>query len=168
MAANGRFPPWNGLVIGLTAIVLTPEPIAPGDDAMLRQVLDVKAPADARRALRFVPHQPRPGGTRAWPSTPAPTASFRSRAAWPTCSASTCGDSFPDRDVDWSVRRLHGCSAGFHAETQRELRPKCCPAEARPSRVRIGSRVSLLCVSRSSASLVKRIFHCRTTLGGPA
>ena len=42
MAANGRFPPWKGLVIGLTAIVLTPEPIGPGDDAMLRQVLDVK------------------------------------------------------------------------------------------------------------------------------
>src|SRR4051812_21786060 len=39
MAANGRFPPWQGLVIGLTAIVVTPEPIAPADDAMLRQVL---------------------------------------------------------------------------------------------------------------------------------
>jgi hypothetical protein len=42
MAANGRFPPWRGWVIGLTAIVLTPEPIGPGDDAMLRQVLGVK------------------------------------------------------------------------------------------------------------------------------
>jgi hypothetical protein len=42
MAANGRFPPWKGLVIGLTALVLTPEPIGPGDDAMLREVLAVK------------------------------------------------------------------------------------------------------------------------------
>ena len=42
MAANGRFPPWHGLVIGLTALVLTPEPIGPGDDAMLREVLGVK------------------------------------------------------------------------------------------------------------------------------
>ncbi len=42
MAANGRFPPWRGLVIGLTALVLTPEPIGPGDDAVLREVLDVK------------------------------------------------------------------------------------------------------------------------------
>ena len=42
MAANGRFPPWRGLVIGLTAIVLTPEPIEPADDAMLREVLGVK------------------------------------------------------------------------------------------------------------------------------
>jgi hypothetical protein len=50
MAANGRFPPWKGLVIGLTAIVLTPEPIGPGDDAMLRQVLDVKL-----RRMRVVP-----------------------------------------------------------------------------------------------------------------
>jgi hypothetical protein len=42
MAANGRFPPWRGFVIGLTVLILTPEPIGPGDDAMLRQVLDVK------------------------------------------------------------------------------------------------------------------------------
>ncbi len=49
-AANGRFPPWQGLVIGLTAMVLTPEPIAPGDDAMLREVLDVKL-----RRMRVVP-----------------------------------------------------------------------------------------------------------------
>ena len=50
MAANGRFPPWRGLVIGLTAIVLTPEPIGPGDDAMLRQVLAVNL-----RRMRVVP-----------------------------------------------------------------------------------------------------------------
>jgi hypothetical protein len=50
MAANGRFPPWRGLVIGLTAMILTPEPIGPGDDAMLRQVLDVKL-----RRMRVVP-----------------------------------------------------------------------------------------------------------------
>jgi hypothetical protein len=42
MAANGRFPPWRGLVIGLTALVLTPEPIEPADDAMLREVLGAK------------------------------------------------------------------------------------------------------------------------------
>jgi hypothetical protein len=51
MAANGRFSPWHGLIIGLTAVVLTPEPIAPGDDAMLRQVLDQ---AKLRR-MRVVP-----------------------------------------------------------------------------------------------------------------
>lgn len=50
MAVNGRFPPRHGLVVGLTAIVLTPEPIAPGDDAMLRQALDTKL-----RRLRVVP-----------------------------------------------------------------------------------------------------------------
>ena len=50
MAANGRFPPWRGFVIGLTAMILTPEPIGPGDDAMLRQVLDVKL-----RRMRVVP-----------------------------------------------------------------------------------------------------------------
>jgi hypothetical protein len=42
MAANGRFPPWRGPVLGLTAVVLTPEPIAPGDDEMLGQVLLIK------------------------------------------------------------------------------------------------------------------------------
>lgn len=50
MAVNGRFSPRHGLVVGLTAIVLTPEPIAPGDDAMLRQALDTKL-----RRLRVVP-----------------------------------------------------------------------------------------------------------------
>jgi hypothetical protein len=50
MAANGRFPPWKGLVLGLSAVVLTPEPIGPGDDAMLRQVLDVKL-----RRMRVIP-----------------------------------------------------------------------------------------------------------------
>ena len=56
LAVNGRFPPWigrwprpwlrgrdgsaaGGLVIGLTVLVLTPEPIGPDDDAMLGQVL---------------------------------------------------------------------------------------------------------------------------------
>jgi hypothetical protein len=34
-AASGRFPPWKGLVIGLTAVVLTPEPIGPNDDRAL-------------------------------------------------------------------------------------------------------------------------------------
>lgn len=42
MAVNGRFPPWRGLAIGLTALVLTPEPIEPDDDAILREVLGVK------------------------------------------------------------------------------------------------------------------------------
>jgi hypothetical protein len=50
MAANGRFPPLKGLVLGVTAVVLTPEPIAPADDAMLRQVLDTKL-----RRMRVVP-----------------------------------------------------------------------------------------------------------------
>ena len=50
MAANGRFSPRHGLVVGLTAIVLTPEPIATGDDAMLREVLDGKL-----RRMRVVP-----------------------------------------------------------------------------------------------------------------
>jgi hypothetical protein len=42
MAANGRFPPWRGLVIGLTVLLLTPEPIDPADDATLREVLAIK------------------------------------------------------------------------------------------------------------------------------
>jgi hypothetical protein len=50
MATNGRFPPWKGLTIGLNAIVLTPEPIATADDAMLRAVLGIKL-----RRMRAVP-----------------------------------------------------------------------------------------------------------------
>ena len=42
--------PWRGLVIGLTILVLTPEPIGPGDDTMLREVLGVKL-----RRMRVVP-----------------------------------------------------------------------------------------------------------------
>ena len=38
-AAGSRFPPWQGLVIGLTAIVMTAEPIGPDDDAVLGRVL---------------------------------------------------------------------------------------------------------------------------------
>ncbi|HKI20999.1 MAG TPA: hypothetical protein VKA15_24110 [Isosphaeraceae bacterium] len=50
MAVNGRFPPWRGLVIGLTAITMTPEPIQPADDAMLRDVLGITL-----RRMRVVP-----------------------------------------------------------------------------------------------------------------
>lgn len=42
MAVNGRFPPWGrgaGLAVGLTAVVLTPEPIRPDDDAVLGAAL---------------------------------------------------------------------------------------------------------------------------------
>jgi len=56
LGVNGRFPPWTGrwprpwlrgrdgsaaggLVIGLTVLVLTPEPIGPDDDAMLGRIL---------------------------------------------------------------------------------------------------------------------------------
>jgi hypothetical protein len=53
MAVNGRFPPWRGLTLGLTAIVLTPEPIGPGDDEVLRSVLD--ASSGALRRMRVVP-----------------------------------------------------------------------------------------------------------------
>jgi hypothetical protein len=41
MAANGRFPPSlsTGLALGLTVVALTPEPIGPDDDAVLREVV---------------------------------------------------------------------------------------------------------------------------------
>jgi hypothetical protein len=38
-AVSGRFPPWNGLAIGLTSLIITPEPIGPDDDAVLGKVL---------------------------------------------------------------------------------------------------------------------------------
>jgi hypothetical protein len=50
MAVNGRFPPWKGLTIGLNAMILTPEPIAPGDDELLREVLGINL-----RRMRAVP-----------------------------------------------------------------------------------------------------------------
>jgi hypothetical protein len=41
MAINGRFPPWSsGLTVGLSALVLTSEPIGPEDDATLGRVLE--------------------------------------------------------------------------------------------------------------------------------
>ena len=36
MAASGRFPPWKGLAIGLTGLVVTAEPIGPGDAVLGR------------------------------------------------------------------------------------------------------------------------------------
>ena len=50
MAASGRFSPWRGLAIGLSVVVLTPEPIGPGDDEILGRVL-----AGRYRRLRTVP-----------------------------------------------------------------------------------------------------------------
>ncbi len=50
LATNRRFPPWKGLAIGLTGLVLTPEPIAPGDDAVLGRVLN-----GSLRRYRVVP-----------------------------------------------------------------------------------------------------------------
>ena len=49
MAANERYPPIRGLSIGLTAVVITPEPIGPDDDQALAQAL-----TDAPRS-RVVP-----------------------------------------------------------------------------------------------------------------
>jgi hypothetical protein len=53
LAVNGRYPPWRrgGLIIGLTVVVLTPEPIAPDDDATLREALG----GPARTGTRAVP-----------------------------------------------------------------------------------------------------------------
>lgn len=54
LAVNGRFPPWGthsknwGMALGLTAIILTPEPIGPADDAILGQVVNGKALAKQR------------------------------------------------------------------------------------------------------------------------
>jgi hypothetical protein len=42
MAVNSRFPPWrrrSGLAVGIALVVLTPEPIAPEDDAILGGIL---------------------------------------------------------------------------------------------------------------------------------
>jgi hypothetical protein len=56
MAVNGRFPPWGlgrhpkGLVLGMTAVVLTPEPIGPGDDGILRDVVSGR-PLPRQRAV---------------------------------------------------------------------------------------------------------------------
>jgi hypothetical protein len=69
LGVNGRFPPWSGrwprlwlrgrdrsaaggLVIGLTVLVLTPEPIGPDDDAMLGRILgSLKARQTHTRAV---------------------------------------------------------------------------------------------------------------------
>lgn len=44
MAVNSRFPPgWShGVALGLTVLSVTPEPIGPGDDAVLREVVNGK------------------------------------------------------------------------------------------------------------------------------
>ena len=39
-SVNTRFPPWKGPVVGMTAVVLTPEPIGPGDEENIRKALD--------------------------------------------------------------------------------------------------------------------------------
>ena len=51
MAVNGRFPPWDrGLALGMTAVVLTPEPIGPDDDGILRQIVSGR-PLPRQRAV---------------------------------------------------------------------------------------------------------------------
>jgi hypothetical protein len=46
MAVNGRFPPWprgRGASVGLTTVVVTPEPIGPEDDGLLGRALSERA-----------------------------------------------------------------------------------------------------------------------------
>jgi hypothetical protein len=56
MAVNGRFPPWGvgrhpkGLVLGVTAVVLTPEPITAADDDALRTLINGR-PLPRQRAV---------------------------------------------------------------------------------------------------------------------
>jgi hypothetical protein len=58
MAVNGRFPPWGGgggrhrraLALGMTALILTPEPIGQGDDAVLAEVVSGR-PLPRQRAV---------------------------------------------------------------------------------------------------------------------
>lgn len=52
-AANTRFPPWRGPVLGLTAVILTPQPIGPEDEETLRKALDEGAKTLKR--MRVVP-----------------------------------------------------------------------------------------------------------------
>jgi hypothetical protein len=51
-AAHGRFPPSlsGGLALGLTVVALTSEPIGPGDDAVLREVVTGR-PLPRQRAV---------------------------------------------------------------------------------------------------------------------
>ena len=63
LAASGRFPPWKGLVIGLTGLVVTPEPIGQGDDAVLGRAGRL-AKAVPGRLRRLDPGQPWPGSDR--------------------------------------------------------------------------------------------------------
>lgn len=46
-AVNTRFPPWNGPVVCLTVVALTPDPIGPDDEGIVRKVLD-----DGARTLK--------------------------------------------------------------------------------------------------------------------
>ncbi len=52
-AVNSRFPPWQGLIIGLSVVILTPEPIGPDDEETLRKALDEGARTLKR--MRVVP-----------------------------------------------------------------------------------------------------------------
>jgi hypothetical protein len=49
MAVNDRFPPWKALSVGLTVVVLSPEPIQPIDDEAVQKALGT------RSRLRAVP-----------------------------------------------------------------------------------------------------------------
>lgn len=49
MAVNDRFPPWKALSVGLTVLVLSPEPIQPDDDAAVQKALG------SRSRMRAVP-----------------------------------------------------------------------------------------------------------------
>lgn len=55
-AADGRFRPGsNGPALGLTALILTPEPIGPGDDAALAEALADRKPGRDRMRTRSIP-----------------------------------------------------------------------------------------------------------------
>jgi len=52
-AVNTRFPPWKGPVVGLTAVVLTPDPIGPDGEETIRKALDESAKTLKR--MRVIP-----------------------------------------------------------------------------------------------------------------
>ena len=93
MAVNGRFPPWKGLTIGLNAVVLTPEPIAPATTTCCAKCSVSSFEECASSRWASIESTSARKQWR-WRCTPTPAARSPKVGSWPSSSANGFAVSF--------------------------------------------------------------------------
>ena len=137
MAACGRFPPWKGLAIGLTGLVVTPESIGPGRRRRARPGAGWLAKAVPGRPRRLDPGQPRPGSDRLRDENEPRPALHRARAAGRRPERALPPFRPADRNVRYPIAEARGFPAltfprGEDSESRASYEAALHTALARP------------------------------------